>query len=226
MSQSGHSAAPTFQTRLHSNNTSKVPDDRFSYKTAKKTRNIDILVFGDTSAGKKAFVESFIGIGGATANRMKTSRSQKCEYLLKKVTMPCKTTANVRFWQQTQQERPFTTRLFREADCIIYIGDVTKTSAHLSKNLAKFSTLVNNECNEDAIRILVGNKIDLKNSRALESSEGQKLANQFRLDKYTETSALCNIDVSKTIDDILAKISSKTQLRMKDSESSISISSN
>ena len=75
MSQSEHSAAPTFLTRLHSNNTSKVPDDRFSYKTAKKTRNIDILVFGDTSAGKKAFVESFIGIGGATANRMKTSRS-------------------------------------------------------------------------------------------------------------------------------------------------------
>ena len=71
-----------------------------------------------------------------------------------------KTVANVRFWQQTQQERPFTTRLFREADCIIYIFDVTKKLKNLLKKLAKFSNLINNECNEDAIKILVGNKID------------------------------------------------------------------
>ena len=83
-----------------------------------------------------------------------------------------KTIANVRFWQQTQQERPFTTRLFREADCIIYICDVTKSPGHLSKKLAKFSNLINNECNEDAVRILIGNKTDLKSSRALPCYEG------------------------------------------------------
>ena len=73
-----------------------------------------------------------------------------------------KTIANVRFWQQTQQERPFTTRLFREADCIIYICDVTTGAKNVSKKLAKFSSLITNECNEDAVRILVGNKADLK----------------------------------------------------------------
>ena len=83
---------------------------------------------------------------------------------MKKVIIPDenRTVANVRFWQQTQQERPFTTRLFREADCIIYICDVTKGLKNLSKKLGKFSGLITNECNEEAVKILVGNKVDIK----------------------------------------------------------------
>ena len=33
----------------------------------------------------------------------------------------------VRFWQQTEQERPFTTRLFRNADGVIYMIDTAKS---------------------------------------------------------------------------------------------------
>ena len=66
----------------------------------------------------------------------------------------------MRFWKQTSQQRPFTTRLFREAACVFYIFDVTEDSKDLNKKLAEFRDQVDAECSEDVLRFLIGNKID------------------------------------------------------------------
>ena len=94
---------------------------------------------------------------------------------------------------------------------------------HLSRKLSQFSGIVNAECNENVIRILVGNKIDLEGQRKVDNIEGSKLAIKFGLDRYAEISALLNIEIQSTIEDILVKIQ-RRKLRRKTSESSINIS--
>ena len=70
------------------------------------------------------------------------------------------TKANLRFWQQTQQDRPFTTRLFRRAVCAIYIFDVTSNLKGLKRKISDFKDLITEECEENIVTILIGNKID------------------------------------------------------------------
>ena len=76
---SDYTAAPTFSTAIQSrlsvaSSRCGMPDVRFVHKSARKARNIDILVFGDTNAGKKTFVESFVG-RDTKNSRSKHSRS-------------------------------------------------------------------------------------------------------------------------------------------------------
>ena len=67
----------------------------------------------------------------------------------------------MRIWLQTSQERPFTTRLFGEADCVIYILDVTKDPAETKQKIANVNKMINDACDPDIVKILVGNKFDL-----------------------------------------------------------------
>ena len=83
--------------------------------------------------------------------------------------------------------------------------------------------MVLTECNENAVRILIGNKIDLKDKRAFNMYEGHQIAEKFGLDRYVETSAQHNIEVTSTIYDILVKIE-RRKLKRKTPESSINIS--
>ena len=68
---------------------------------------------------------------------------------------------NLRMWLQTSQERPFTTKLFREADCAIYIIDVTEDVDKTKERLEQLKHMINNECSKNFVHILAGNKIDL-----------------------------------------------------------------
>ena len=131
------------------------------YQEVDHFRNIDILIFGDRNAGRKTFMEQFKAHN--TGMHQSKSKSQNCEYLRKTVRMPCEENviAHLRIWLQTQQERPFTTRLFREADCVLYILDVTKAPDETRRKVEGLKNLLDNECSEKAVRILVGNKIDL-----------------------------------------------------------------
>ena len=45
------------------------------------------------------------------------------------------------------------------------------------------------ECNEKVVKILVGNKIDLKQERLFDNYKGHKLAKKYGLDRYIEVSA-------------------------------------
>ena len=68
---------------------------------------------------------------------------------------------HLRAWLQTSQERPFTTKIFREADCAIYIVDVTKDVQETVEKVQSLKTMLDIECRENFVHILAGNKIDL-----------------------------------------------------------------
>ena len=63
--------------------------------------------------------------------------------------------------------------------------------------------MIDDECSEKVVKILVGNKIDLLEQRKFDNFTGHLIARDLKMDRYVETSALRNIQVSQTIDDLL-----------------------
>ena len=95
----------------------------------------------------------------------------------KKLTIPeSKEQVVVSFWCQTDQERPFTTHLFRKADCAIYISDLTKGIDNTLNKVGKFNEMLDKECKEDIQRILIGNKADLTNRSKMFANECAAIA--------------------------------------------------
>ena len=95
----------------------------------------------------------------------------------KKLTIPeFKEQVVVSFWCQTDQERPFTTHLFRDADCAIYISDLTSGINNTLNKVAKFNEMLDKECREDVQRILIGNKADLTNRSKMFADECAAIA--------------------------------------------------
>ena len=129
-----------------------------------KSRKIDILVFGDDGAGKRTFMEQFTNKD--VSKDTQVSKTCKTEYLRKTVEMPgSNQKAVVRLWRQTAQERPFTTRLFREADCAIYIADLTCGVEKTKQKVTNLNRILARECRDNVVKVLVGNKLDLEKTR-------------------------------------------------------------
>ena len=114
--------------------------------------------------------------------------------------------AVVRLWRQTAQERPFTTKLFREADCAIYIADLTNDEESTKQKVVSLCEMLTRECRENIVKVLVGNKLDLQKKRQFQTCSGHEIVNECGMDQYVETSALHNIDVTSAINDIIQQI--------------------
>ena len=121
-------------------------------------KKCDVLVFGDRYAGKKTLMEQF------TFKSIQDGNSNHhMEFLKKTVTLPnTKERVQVRLWLQTNQERPFTTSLFREADCALFIADLTTDPKKTHQLLVKMNAMLDKECSADLYRALIGNKADLE----------------------------------------------------------------
>ena len=74
------------------------------------------------------------------------------------------------------------------------------------KQIALFQQQIEAECNENAIRILIGNKADVKGKKSIDSKKCVKLAYEYSFDQYAVVSALDNSGIEETIDDILDRI--------------------
>ena len=112
----------------------------------------------------------------------------------------------VRLWRQTNQERPFTTRLFREADCAIYIADITGDVDNTRKNLAIFNEMLDRECREDVHRVMICNKADLQQKRRILATEGMTMVIENGMHRYFEVSAIKDYKVTSTLSDVIRTI--------------------
>ena len=112
---------------------------------------------------------------------------------------------HLRVWLQTAQERPFTTKIFREADCAIYIVDVTKDVQETTEKVQSQKTMLDIECRENFVHILAGNKIDLPQERKLTTIAGHEMARRLGMDRYVEICAIQNIEIRSTIEDLLLR---------------------
>ncbi|MBN3320890.1 RAB10 protein, partial [Atractosteus spatula] len=115
----------------------------------------------------------------------------------------------LQIWDTAGQERFHTisTRYFRGAHGLLIIYDITNVKSF--DNVVGWTKDVDTNAGENVDRIILGNKCDLEDKRAVSKEKGQQLAWEHGV-KFLETSAKENINIEKAfsilVEDILKKV--------------------
>ncbi|CAG8533995.1 25205_t:CDS:2, partial [Racocetra persica] len=154
-----------------------------------------ILLTGDSGVGKSnlflrfaddSFTHSFISTLGIDFK----IRTIKMDGLRIKL----------QIWDTSGQERfrMITTAYYRGPMGILLVYDVTDERSFNSilNNIRNWFSLVEKHADSRVNKILIGNKCDWVEKKAITKEEGQKLADEFRI-KFLETSAKANINVEE-----------------------------
>ncbi|CRK96488.1 CLUMA_CG010006, isoform A [Clunio marinus] len=111
----------------------------------------------------------------------------------------------LQIWDTAGQER-FRTLIpsyYRDATGAILVYDVTKTSSF--QKLETWLEELETNTNQNITKMIVGNKIDLKDERRVDREMGKKFAKQQRA-LFVETSAASNINVQMAFEELVKKI--------------------
>ena len=102
----------------------------------------------------------------------------------------------MQIWDTAGQERfrNVISSYFRGGHGILLIYDVTDRDSF--KNLGNWLIEIEKNANKDVLKILIGNKCDLEESRVITTKEGTDFANSYGM-KFFETSAKNDINVSE-----------------------------
>jgi len=154
-----------------------------------------ILIVGESGVGKSClllrfaddtFTESFISTIGV-------------DFKIKRITMNDKNgnpkTLKLQIWDTAGQDRfrTITTSYYRGAHGILLTYDVTDPNSFLK--IRSWLEEIKEHAPEHTVVMLIGNKADKTDKRAVEQKEAQSLADKLNL-KYLETSAKTGTGVS------------------------------
>ncbi|CAG8675340.1 2224_t:CDS:2, partial [Dentiscutata erythropus] len=110
----------------------------------------------------------------------------------------------LQIWDTAGQERfrTITTAYYRGATGILLVHDVTNERSFNSilnseLDIRNWISNIDQHANEGVNKILIGNKFDWVEKRAVTKEQGQTLADEFGI-KFFETSAKANINVEET----------------------------
>jgi Ras-related protein Rab-1A len=104
----------------------------------------------------------------------------------------------VKIWDTAGQERfkTITYSFYKQANGVIVAFDITNQLSFT--NVKTWLDSIYLHADPNIIKVLVGNKIDLEDDRKVSREEGQRLADQHKM-QYFETSAKLN----KNIDELM-----------------------
>lgn len=162
-----------------------------------------ILLIGDSGVGKTcilcrfsddSFNPSFISTIGIDF-KMKT-----IEINGKKI--------KLQIWDTAGQERFYTitSTYYRGAMGIMLVYDVTDGKSFDS--IGKWLRNIDENANEDVVKMIMGNKCDMEDKRVISTERGQEVAKHHDI-PFVETSAKTNINIIRAFHDITAKILEK-----------------
>jgi Ras-related protein Rab-10 len=162
-----------------------------------------ILLIGDSGVGKTcilcrfsddSFNPSFISTIGIDF-KMKT-----IELNGKKI--------KLQIWDTAGQERFYTitSTYYRGAMGIMLVYDITDGKSFDS--IGKWLRNIDENANEDVVRMIMGNKCDMEDKRVIQTERGQEVAKHHGI-PFIETSAKTNINVTRAFHDITLKILEK-----------------
>jgi small GTP-binding protein len=155
----------------------------------------------DELDGKKAFTHLYyptIGINLEKKNiKLKDHRGEEKE-------------VSLHIWDTAGQEKFFalTKNFFQRADGVAIIYDITDKSSFV-KIEEYWINQIQENCKNSAIKILIGNKVDLEENRKVSVEDGINLAKKYNNIGFYETSAKMgdNVNVAMTT---LAELTYKT----------------
>lgn len=160
-----------------------------------------ILLLGDSSVGKTCFLLRFAD-DTFNENHMLTVG---VDYRLQMVKLQNEKVVKMQIWDTAGQDRfrTITKNYYKGAHGILLIYDVTSLQSFM--NIRNWIIQVNDNTNEKVKIILVANKIDDVDNRKISREEGEKIANEYKLN-YIETSAKENINVEESFKNIAEEI--------------------
>ncbi|CAG8813789.1 3948_t:CDS:2, partial [Gigaspora margarita] len=102
----------------------------------------------------------------------------------------------LQIWDTAGQERfrTITTAYYRGAMGILLVYDVTDERSF--NNIRNWFSNIEQHASEGVNKILIGNKCDWVEKKAITKEQGQALADEFKI-KFLETSAKANINVEE-----------------------------
>merc|ERR1712166_598002 len=151
------------------------------------TRNYDFLIklllIGDSGVGKSccllrfsedSFTPSFITTIGI-------------DFKIRTIELDGKR-VKLQIWDTAGQERfrTITTAYYRGAMGILLVYDVTDEQSF--QNIRSWMRNIEQHANTEVVKVLLGNKCDMKNKRAVKHEEGENLAKEYGIE-FFETSA-------------------------------------
>ena len=156
-----------------------LPDDFLQYDLSFK-----IIVIGDSGVGKSCLTNR------ATTNLFEDTYSATVgfEFLSFNVKIEDKV-VKLQIWDTCGQElyRSLITNFYRNSSLAIIVYAVNSKDSF--ENIEMWLRELRTHSNPDAKVFLIGNKIDLENERKISTEEGQRYAEQYKLNKFVETSA-------------------------------------
>uniref|UniRef100_A0AC34GQH8 Uncharacterized protein n=1 Tax=Panagrolaimus sp. ES5 TaxID=591445 RepID=A0AC34GQH8_9BILA len=159
-----------------------------------------ILMIGDSGVGKTCILNQFTD---ATFNQPFIS-TIGIDFKIKTIEINGKK-IKLQIWDTAGQERfqTITTSYYRGAMGVMLVYDVTNPASF--ENVSKWIGNIDEYAGEDVVRMLVANKCDMNDRRAISRERGEKLA----IDNgviFTETSAKTNINIDKVFYDMAETI--------------------
>ncbi|CAD8061341.1 unnamed protein product [Paramecium primaurelia] len=117
-------------------------------------------------------------------------------------------TVKLQIWDTAGQERfkTITNSYYKGAHGIILVYDVTDKQSF--KDVENWLAEVEKYANENVVRVLVGNKVDLESKREVTSEEGKELADSLNI-RFIETSAKNSSNVEKAFITLANEIKAK-----------------
>ena len=151
-----------------------------------------ILVLGDTSVGKSCLLLRFCDNSFQEAHLTTIG----LDFRLKTINLKDGRKVKIQIWDTAGEDRfrSITRNYYKGAKGILLIFDVTdkETFTHVRDWIER----IHEESPEGITICLVGNKIDMNESRVISNEEGKKLADEFKIPSF-ETSAKSNIGVEE-----------------------------
>ena len=167
----------------------------------KTTKKIHIIMLGESQVGKTALVKRYHD-DTFTSQHLTTLG---IDFITKEIKRSETETLIVKIWDTAGQEkfRTITKSFYKLADGILLVFDLTDSESF--NKLHSWLSNISETANEDVIKFMVGNKLDLAELRAVDREKGMELASEYEM-KYYETSAKHKIGVEEAFSDLIEEV--------------------
>ena len=161
-----------------------------------------ILLLGDSDVGKSCFLMRYAD--NVFVDNYITTIG--LDYKLKYIQLDSGEIIKVQLWDTAGHDRYRTIakNYYKGSHGILLLYDVTKTNSF--ENIREWIRDIREEVYEKAIIFLIGNKIDKKEDRKIQTEQGAKLAEEFNL-PFFEASAKSGENVDEIFKALYKKIS-------------------
>ena len=172
----------------------------------KKNNNVSLITLGEGQVGKTSIIYRYID-DTFTSNYLATIG---IDSKFKKIKLASGEEIKVKILDTAGQERfqSIAANYIKKADGIVFVYDITK--AYTFTNLEKWLSNIDEVANDKPC-LLIGNKSDMNDKRAVSKEEGMEFTKKFKKEThFYETSCKTGENVDKAINDLVNQIYSKS----------------